>query len=68
MVPASARRAHQEPDASAALAARPALKNLGVTREKLLDALRKVRGNRRVTDQDPEAVTHALLSHLARHQ
>jgi ATP-dependent Clp protease ATP-binding subunit ClpB len=43
-----------------ALAARPALKNLGVTREKLLDALRKVRGNRRVTDQDPESKYQAL--------
>ena len=43
-----------------ALAARPALKNLGVTREKLLDALRKVRGNRRVTDHDPESKYQAL--------
>jgi ATP-dependent Clp protease ATP-binding subunit ClpB len=43
-----------------ALAARPALKNLGATRDNLLDALRKVRGNRRVTDQDPESKYQAL--------
>src|SRR5216683_2207325 len=43
-----------------ALAARPALKSQGVTRDQLLDALRKVRGNRRVTDQDPESKYQAL--------
>jgi len=43
-----------------ALAARPALKNLGVTHDNLLGALRKVRGNRRVTDQDPESKYQAL--------
>ncbi|MEP7106162.1 MAG: Clp protease N-terminal domain-containing protein, partial [Chloroflexota bacterium] len=44
-----------------ALAARPALEKLAVTRDRLLDALRKVRGNRRVTDQDPESKYQALL-------
>jgi ATP-dependent Clp protease ATP-binding subunit ClpB len=43
-----------------ALAARPALKSQGVTRDQLLEALRKVRGNRRVTDQDPESKYQAL--------
>jgi ATP-dependent Clp protease ATP-binding subunit ClpB len=43
-----------------ALAARPALQSQGVTRDQLLDALRKVRGNRRVTDQDPESKYQAL--------
>jgi len=43
-----------------ALVARPALKNLGVTHDNLLGALRKVRGNRRVTDQDPESKYQAL--------
>jgi len=43
-----------------ALAARPALQNQGVTRDQLLEALRKVRGNRRVTDQDPESKYQAL--------
>src|SRR2546430_5200934 len=43
-----------------ALAARPALKSQGVTRDQLLDALRKVRGNPRVTDQDPESKYQAL--------
>ncbi|HEX6349955.1 MAG TPA: ATP-dependent chaperone ClpB [Candidatus Dormibacteraeota bacterium] len=43
-----------------ALAGQPVLKSQGVTRESLLDALRKVRGNRRVTDQDPESKYQAL--------
>jgi len=43
-----------------ALAARPVLKGLGVTHDGLLQALRKVRGNRRVTDQDPESKYQAL--------
>jgi ATP-dependent Clp protease ATP-binding subunit ClpB len=43
-----------------ALAARPVLKSLGVTHDGLLQALRKVRGNRRVTDQDPESKYQAL--------
>jgi ATP-dependent Clp protease ATP-binding subunit ClpB len=43
-----------------ALAERPALKSNGVTRDSLLNALKKVRGNRRVVDQDPESKYQAL--------
>ncbi len=43
-----------------ALAERPALKSNSVTRDSLLDALKKVRGNRRVVDQDPESKYQAL--------
>ncbi len=37
-----------------------ALQTLGVTREKLLAGLQKVRGNQRVTSQDPEGTYQAL--------
>src|SRR5207244_2192589 len=40
--------------------ARPALKNAGVTREGLLTSLRGLRGNQRVTDQNPESKYQAL--------
>jgi len=43
-----------------ALADRPALKAQGVTRDGLLNALRKVRGNRRVVDQNPESKYQSL--------
>jgi ATP-dependent Clp protease ATP-binding subunit ClpB len=43
-----------------ALAERPALKRAGVTRDALLKALRAVRGNQRVTDQNPESKYQAL--------
>src|SRR5258708_1931668 len=43
-----------------ALGARPALKQAGVTRDALLKALRAVRGNQRVTDQNPESKYQAL--------
>src|SRR5712692_191487 len=43
-----------------ALVTRPVLKSLGATHDNLLAALRKVRGNRRVTDQDPESKYQAL--------
>ncbi len=43
-----------------ALAGRPALLSNGVTRDALLNALKKVRGNRRVVDQDPESKYQAL--------
>jgi ATP-dependent Clp protease ATP-binding subunit ClpB len=36
------------------------LKQSGITREKLMEALRSVRGNQRVTSQDPEATYQAL--------
>jgi ATP-dependent Clp protease ATP-binding subunit ClpB len=47
-------------------------KGLGLTRERLLDALQRVRGNQRVTSQDPETTYQALerygrdLTQLAR--
>jgi ATP-dependent Clp protease ATP-binding subunit ClpB len=43
-----------------ALVERPALKNAGVTHDQLLRALRTVRGNQRVTDQNPESKYQAL--------
>ena len=48
------------------------LKNTGITRDKLMQALQSIRGNQRVTDQDPEGKYHALekygrdLTELAR--
>jgi ATP-dependent Clp protease ATP-binding subunit ClpB len=48
------------------------LKELGLTRDRLLSALREVRGNQRVTNQNPEATYQALekygrdLTELAR--
>src|SRR6185295_8097943 len=36
------------------------LRSLGLTREKLMEALQSVRGNQRVTSQDPEASYQAL--------
>ncbi len=38
----------------------PIFKRLGLTKERLLDALQKVRGNQRVTSQDPEGTYQAL--------
>src|SRR3989440_11910372 len=43
-----------------ALAERPTLKGLGVTRDRPLQALRGVRGSQRVTDQNPESKYQAL--------
>jgi ATP-dependent Clp protease ATP-binding subunit ClpB len=43
-----------------ALVERPALKRAGVTHDALLTALRSVRGNQRVTDQNPESKYQAL--------
>ncbi len=43
-----------------ALTGRPALARAGVTREAVLEALRKVRGNQRVTDPNPESKYQAL--------
>ena len=43
-----------------ALAGMQVLKEAGLTREKLLDALRRVRGHQRVTDQNPESKYQAL--------
>jgi ATP-dependent Clp protease ATP-binding subunit ClpB len=43
-----------------ALAGREELKSAGVTRDALLEALRKVRGSQRVTDPDPESKYQAL--------
>jgi ATP-dependent Clp protease ATP-binding subunit ClpB len=43
-----------------ALVERPALKDAGVTHDSLLKALRGVRGNQRVTDQNPESKYQAL--------
>jgi len=43
-----------------AMAPLPPLTAAGVTRDALLDALRKVRGNQRVTDQNPESKYEAL--------
>jgi ATP-dependent Clp protease ATP-binding subunit ClpB len=43
-----------------ALVERPAMKRLGVTHDRLLGALRTVRGNQRVTDQNPESKYQAL--------
>jgi ATP-dependent Clp protease ATP-binding subunit ClpB len=43
-----------------ALAVRPALKSAGLTHDGLLGALRSVRGNQRVTDQNPESKYQAL--------
>jgi ATP-dependent Clp protease ATP-binding subunit ClpB len=48
------------------------LKNTGITRDKLMHALQSIRGNQRVTDQDPEGKYQALekygrdLTELAR--
>src|SRR5262249_27343357 len=38
----------------------PVVRDLGLTREKLMTALQQVRGNQRVTSQDPEATYEAL--------
>ena len=43
-----------------ALAERPALKQAGVTHDALLQSLRSVRGNQRVTDQNPESKYQSL--------
>jgi ATP-dependent Clp protease ATP-binding subunit ClpB len=43
-----------------ALVERPALKEAGMTRDGLLKSLRAVRGNQRVTDQNPESKYQAL--------
>jgi ATP-dependent Clp protease ATP-binding subunit ClpB len=43
-----------------ALVERPALKDAGVTHDTVLKALRGVRGNQRVTDQNPESKYQAL--------
>ncbi len=43
-----------------ALADQPALKAAGVSRDRLLQALRKVRGSQRVTDPNPESKYQAL--------
>src|SRR5438309_3505713 len=43
-----------------ALVGRPALNNAGITREGLLKSLRALRGNQRVTDQNPESKYQAL--------
>jgi ATP-dependent Clp protease ATP-binding subunit ClpB len=43
-----------------ALADHPLLKETGVTRDRLLQALRQVRGSQRVTDQNPESKYQAL--------
>src|SRR6202022_113872 len=43
-----------------ALVERPALKDAGVTHDAVLKALRGVRGNQRVTDQNPESKYQAL--------
>ncbi|HEX4743109.1 MAG TPA: ATP-dependent chaperone ClpB [Candidatus Limnocylindria bacterium] len=40
-----------------------ALQRLGVTREKALSALREIRGNQRVTDQNPEAKYQVLTKY-----
>ena len=37
------------------------LKKLGITRDKLLSGLQKVRGNQRVTSQDPEGIYLSLI-------
>ena len=41
-------------------AANKVLRDLGLSRDKLMDALRKVRGNQRVTSANPEATYQAL--------
>ncbi len=38
----------------------PALRDVGLTREKVMAALQKVRGNQRITSPDPEATYEAL--------
>src|SRR5262244_4541047 len=43
-----------------ALADDPVLRPFGLTRERLMDALRQVRGNQRVTSPDPEATYQSL--------
>jgi ATP-dependent Clp protease ATP-binding subunit ClpB len=43
-----------------ALVDRPAMKQEGLTRDRLLQALRAVRGSQRVTDQNPESKYQAL--------
>src|SRR5256885_10152356 len=40
-----------------------ALKRLGATHERVLNALKEVRGNQRVTDQNPERKYQALATH-----
>ncbi|MCW5892421.1 MAG: ATP-dependent chaperone ClpB [bacterium] len=41
----------------------PALRDLGLTREKLMAGLQKVRGNQRVTSADPEATYESLAKY-----
>jgi ATP-dependent Clp protease ATP-binding subunit ClpB len=41
----------------------PAFRELGLTRERFMEALQKVRGNQRVTSPDPEATYEALLKY-----
>ncbi|MBO0701603.1 MAG: ATP-dependent chaperone ClpB [Candidatus Dormibacteraeota bacterium] len=43
-----------------AMVKRPALRAQGVTRDAILKAMRQVRGNRRVTDQNPESKYQSL--------
>src|SRR5689334_18582656 len=43
-----------------AMVSEPYLRNLGLTREKLMQALQQVRGNQRVTSPDPETTYQAL--------
>jgi ATP-dependent Clp protease ATP-binding subunit ClpB len=41
----------------------PAFREVGLTRERFMEALQKVRGNQRVTSPDPEATYEALLKY-----
>jgi len=41
------------------------LKQHGITRERLMQSLREIRGNQRVTSQNPEATYEALESMAA---
>jgi ATP-dependent Clp protease ATP-binding subunit ClpB len=41
----------------------PAIRELGLTRERFMEALQKVRGNQRVTSPEPEATYEALLKY-----
>src|SRR5919197_6140683 len=43
-----------------AMLAEPVFRGLGLTRERLMEALRQVRGNQRVTSPDPETTYQAL--------
>src|SRR2546427_9862035 len=43
-----------------AMLAEPAFRGLGLTRDRLMEALRQVRGNQRVTSPDPETTYQAL--------